>query len=192
MKLDLHTHCREATACPTPSLDIVKDIVAAVKAKGLDGIAITEHYTAAYGHEVKAIVDHYLNGEILVIPGQETDKVFLGVNKGVLHVVELYLPGDVTFRFVAHPGHPYIVDLDSHIDGTIHGIELRNPLHDDEMDEKEIRQLAEKHDLVLLANSDAHTLGDIGIFYNDVEIEELCARARRGQPDSDSSNQSER
>lgn len=180
LKLDLHTHCREATACPTPSLDIVRDIVAAAKAKGLDGIAITEHYTGAYGHEVKEIVDRYLDGEILVIPGQEIDRVFLGVAKGLLHVVELYLPGDVTFRFIAHPGHPSARDLDSHIDGSIHGIEVRNPLHDDEMDEERIRQLAEKHNLILLANSDAHTLSDIGVFYNEIEIEELCARARGG------------
>lgn len=180
MKLDLHTHCREATACPTPSLDIVRDIVAAVKAKGLDGIAITEHYTEAYGREVKRIVDRYLNGEILVIPGQEIDRVFLGVDRGLLHVVELYLPGDVTFRFIAHPGHPSVSNLDSRMDGSIHGIEIRNPLHGDEMDEERIRQLAEKYNLILLANSDAHSLSDIGTFYNEIEIEELCARARRG------------
>ena len=178
MKLDLHTHCREATACPTPTLDIVKRIVAAVKNKGLDGIAITEHYTASYGYEVKEIVDHYLNGEIVVIPGKEIDKMFLGIEKGLFHVVELYLPGEVTFRFIAHPGHPHVRDLDSHIDNSIHGIELRNPSHTNEMDEKGIRLLAQKHDLVLLANSDAHSLDDIGRFHNEIEIEELCARAR--------------
>jgi len=40
----------------------VKEIVAAVKAKGLDGIAITEHYTDSYGYRVKEIVDGHLNG----------------------------------------------------------------------------------------------------------------------------------
>jgi hypothetical protein len=50
LKLDLHTHCREATACPTPTLSTVKRIVAAVKSRGLDGVAITEHYTERYGY----------------------------------------------------------------------------------------------------------------------------------------------
>ena len=179
MKLDLHTHCREATACPRPTLDIVRRIVAAVKIRGLDGIAITEHYTEAYGYEVREIVACHLNGEILVIAGQEIDKMFLGINKGLFHVVELYLPGDTTFRFIAHPGRPYIRDLDSQIDDSIHGIELRSLWHDDKMDEASIRELAEKHDLLLLTNSDAHVLSDIGKYYNEIDIAELYARARR-------------
>ena len=180
MKLDLHTHCREATACPTPSIDIVKRIVAAVKAKGLDGIAVTEHYTSAYAYKVKEIVDQHFGGEITIIPGREIDKMYLGIDRGVVHVVELFLPGELTFRFIAHPGHPYARDLGSRIDGDIHGIELRNPSHDGEMDENMIRRLAEEHDLLLLCNSDAHSLGDIGTYYNEIDIEDLCLRARAG------------
>ncbi|UCG83906.1 MAG: PHP domain-containing protein, partial [Dehalococcoidia bacterium] len=95
-----------------------------------------------------------------------------------IHVVELYLPGEVTFRFIAHPGYPYVRDLDSHIDGGIYGIELKNAAHRDEMDEQEIRRIAEKHNLLLLTNSDAHDLNDIGTYYNEIGIEELIARAR--------------
>ncbi len=179
MKLDLHTHCREATGCPDPTPDIVRRIVAAVKAQGLDGIAITEHYTDSYAYEVKEIVHRYFNDEILVIPGREIDRVFLRIEKGLFHLVELYLPGDITFRFIAHPGHPHIRDLGSYIDGDIHGIELRNPEHDHEMNDSMIRELAEKHDLLLLTNSDAHSLADIGTYYNEIDIEVLCARARK-------------
>ena len=177
MKLDLHTHCREATACPDPSLEIVARIVAAVKSSGLDGIAVTEHYTDSYSYAVKEIVDRHFNSDIMIIPGREIDRVFLGIDKGVAHLVELYLPGDVTFRFLAHPGHPYVRDLDSVIDDGIHGIELKNPNHEGEMDEARIRELAEKHDLILLTNSDAHALSDIGTYYNEIDIEELRARA---------------
>ncbi len=171
MKLDLHTHCGEATSLYMPNLDIVKRIVAAVQSRGLDGIGVTEHYNKTYGHKVKEMVEQHLGSEVLIIPGQEIDK-------GPLHVVLLYLPDDITFRFIAHPGYPPVDDLSAHIDGSIHGIELRNPLHDDEMDEGLIRSLAEKHDLLLLADSDAHFLSDIGTYYNEIEIEELCARAR--------------
>ncbi len=180
LKLDLHTHCREATAGATPTIAIAKRIISAVKAGGLDGIAITEHYTHHYGREVQEIVDGHLKGEIVVIPGKEIDRMLAGRELGVIHMVELYLPGDITFRFIAHPGYPYVKNLDSHIDGSIHGIELKNPAHMDEMDEQEIVELAGKHNLILLTNSDAHRLGDIGTFYNEIEIEELIARARAG------------
>jgi histidinol phosphatase-like PHP family hydrolase len=179
LKLDLHTHCREATGCPNPTPDIVRRIVAAVKDQGLDGIAITEHYTYSYAYEVKDIVHRHFDDEILVIPGREIDRVFLNIDKALFHLVELYLPGDVTFRFIAHPGHPHIRDLGSYIDGDIHGLELRNPQHDHEMDEDMIRQLALKHDLLLLANSDAHSLTDIGTYHNEIDIEALIARARK-------------
>lgn len=183
MKLDLHTHCREAVGRPNPTPEIVRRIIVAVKDRGLDGIAITEHYTEAYAYEVKEIVHRDFNDEILIIPGREIDRVFLGADKGVFHLVELHLPGDVTFRFVAHPGHPYISDLGSHIDGDIHGLELRNPEHDHEMNENMIRGLAERHDLLLLTNSDAHSLADIGTYYNEIDVEVLRARAsrRRGE-----------
>lgn len=155
--------------------------MAAVKRKGLDGIAVTEHYTDYYGHKVKEIVDTQLDSKIVVIPGQELDRMLLGHERGVIHVVELYLPGDLVFRFIAHPGHPYIRDLSQHIDEGIHGIELKNPLHDrDGLKEEQIKELAKKHDLILLTNSDAHRLEDIGTYHNEIEIEELCARARKG------------
>lgn len=179
MRLDLHTHCREATACPDPNPSIVERIVAAVKARGLDGIAVTEHYTESYGYAVKEIVHRYFNDEILIIPGKEIDRVFLGVEKGLFHLVELYLPEDLTFRFIAHPGHPQINNLGDYIDGDIHGIELRNPTHDRDMDRAMIQELAREHNLILLTNSDAHSLEDIGAYHNEIHMEDLCLRAGR-------------
>ena len=181
MKIDLHTHCREATACPTPTFEIVERILAAVKRKGLDGIAVTEHYTNYYGHKVKEIVDTQFDDKVVVVPGQEVARMLSGREPGVIHVVELYLPDDLIFRFIAHPGHPYVKDLSQYIDEGIHGIELKNPLHDgDGLTEKQIEELAEKHGLILLTNSDAHRLENIGTYYNEIEIEELCALARKG------------
>ncbi len=170
MKLDLHTHCFEATCVYNPNRDSVARIVAAVRARGLDGIGVTDHYYEAYGYKVRAIVEEHFPGQLLVIPGQEIDK-------GKLHVVVLYLPGDLTFRFVAHPGYPRSGDFSAEIDETIHGIEVHNPTHDDEMDQEAIRNAARKHNLLLLQNSDAHFLSDIGKYYNEITIEELCARA---------------
>jgi len=172
LKLDLHTHCGEATSLYTPTLAVVKDIVNAVQSRGLDGIAITEHYNRLYGYKVKEMVEQQLNSDVLIIPGQEIDK-------GHLHVVLLYLPGDLTFRFVAHPGYPPVQDLASELDDTIHGLEMNNPMHDDEIDRDLVQRIAADRDLILLRNSDAHFLSDIGRYYNDIDIDRLCERARR-------------
>ena len=174
MKIDLHTHCREATATPHPNLDTVKRIVDAVKKKGLDGIALTDHYTSGFGRAVKRMVDEELKGEITVIPGQEIDFMFsAGRERGVIHMVELFLPDELVFRFIAHPGHPYVRDLGARINGDIHGIELKNPSHERDMDEKNIRQVAHDHGLILLTNSDAHRLRDIGTYHNEIELSDL-------------------
>lgn len=171
LRLDLHTHCGEGVNRTAPTVELVGEIVCAVKARGLHGIGITEHYNKDWGFKVRQMVESHFAGEILIIPGQEIDR-------GRLHVAVLYLPGGLTFRFVVHPGHPK-VDFNSLIDGSIHGIEIRNPAHDHEMDQAAIRRAAKEHDLIVLQNSDAHYLSDIGRYFNEISIEELCARAGR-------------
>ncbi|MBM4445683.1 MAG: hypothetical protein FJ020_10395, partial [Chloroflexi bacterium] len=165
-------HCGEATSLYTPTLEIAKQIVEAAKSRGLDGLAITEHNNRAYGYKVKQLVEQHLHEDILIIPGQEIDR-------GPLHIVVLYLPDETTFRFVGHPGYPPVKDLASAIDGSIHGLEIRNPTHDDEIDSPLVERIARQRGLLLLSNSDAHFLSDIGKYYTEIELEELCARARR-------------
>ncbi len=172
LKLDLHTHCGEATGCRgsggrrDPNQKVVREIVEAVQARGLDGIAITDHDDHSFAYHVKAIVDRDFAGQIMIIPGSERH-CRLG------HVVELYLPGEITFRFLAHPGS--IVRHLLEESDNFHGIELDNNGH--RIDKQVAREAAEKHDLLLLSNSDAHDLCDIGHYYNEISLEELVARA---------------
>ena len=165
MKLDLHTHCFESLLLP--SVDSVRRIVSAAKAKGLDGIAVTEHHKRDYGYQTRDILKRYFNNEILIIPGQE-------IPTGPVEIVELYLPCNATFRFLAHPGLPG--DFEDYVDG-VHAIEIDNALHNWHMDKEKIRMVAEKHGLLLLRNSDAHHQNDIGEYYNEITLEELCALA---------------
>ena len=167
LKLDLHTHCMEATRFAPPSVDIVSQIVAKIKARGLDGIAITEHNHKDYGFRVKDIVERYFNNEVLIIPGQEVDI-------GLRQEVELYLPNNSTFRFLAHPGFPYASE--PFIIDNVQGIEIENGLHP--IDKRRVRELAEGNHLLLLSNSDAHDLDKIGVYYNEIDLEELYARAK--------------
>lgn len=166
LKLDLHTHCQEAFMLQPPTIHLIGEIIAAVKAKGLAGIGVTEHGNRHYGQKVKEIVETYYGGEILVIPGHEIDV-------GAVQIVELFLPNNSVFRFLAHPGYP----ADLRIDKGLHGIELENSLHNHHIDKELVRRLADKHDLLLLCNSDAHQLESIGQAYNEISLDELYARA---------------
>jgi hypothetical protein len=49
-----------------PSEEIVARIIAQIKARGLDGIAITEHWDKEYGFKVKEIVTRSFNNEVLI------------------------------------------------------------------------------------------------------------------------------
>ena len=167
MKLDLHIHMREATNVARPDARLVRKIIDVVRERGLDGIAITEHSDCTYGYRIKEIVDREFRGEIIVIPGQE-------VPRWPHHIVELHLGDDCVFRFVAHPGRlsrPYPEALDG-----IHGVEIQNGNW--VVDEESVRQFAEERGLILLSNSDAHSLADIGRHYNEIDLGELRARAR--------------
>jgi hypothetical protein len=120
----------------------------------LDGIAITEHHNSDFGYKVRDIVEHNFHNEVLIIPGQE-------INVWPVQIVELYLPDNKTFNFLAHPGYP-----SDHFDGMsgLHGIELYNPLHDWHIDKPKVKELAHRCDLLLLSNSDAHSIDEIGLW----------------------------
>lgn len=152
-------------------MEIVGKIIDKIKARGLDGIAVTEHYDKTYGFQVKEIAERHFPGQAIIIPGQE-------VNVWPVQVVELYLSDKVTFRFLAHPGYPG--ELTASVINGLHGIEVENPLHNWHINKQKVREIAEKYNLMLLYDSDAHSLDDIGAVYNEVTLEELFQRAQAG------------
>jgi PHP family Zn ribbon phosphoesterase len=167
LKLDLHTHCREATGYRDATVEIVGRILERIKIRELDAIAVTEHNDKAYGFRVQEIAEQAFGKGALIISGQEIDVSWHQQE------VELYLPNGSTFRFLAHPGYPsnsYTVD-------KVQGIELNNYLHDTDINKAKVRQVAEQHSLLMLNNSDAHWLSDIGRYYNEISLEDLYARA---------------
>jgi len=168
LKLDLHTHCCEATGYREPTVEIVGRILERIKVRELDGIAITEHHNKDYGFKVKEIVERFFGNGVLIIPGQEIDV------RSHQQEVELYLPDGSTFRFLAHPGYP----SNSYTVENVQGIEIDNDVHDGDINKAKVQTLAEKHGLLLLSNSDAHWLSDIGRYYNEISLEELYARAK--------------
>ncbi|OIP31678.1 MAG: hypothetical protein AUK23_06215 [Deltaproteobacteria bacterium CG2_30_43_15] len=168
IKIDLHTHCLESTGDPIPSIDTVRKIIRQVKKRGLDGIAVTDHDKKDYGFRVKEVTDLHFPGEIVIIPGQE-------ISLHREHVVELYLPNDAVFRFCAHPffGGHFREFLKKEGD-KIHGIEIKNAAW--QLQEDKVKEVARKYNLITLENSDAHSIRDIGLHYNEIELEELYKR----------------
>jgi len=172
MKLDLHTHCMEATDLDEyPDIKTVKKIVEAVKSRGLDGIAVTEHNSEKYGFRIKKIVEEKLNNQIIIIPGREI--VVQEINWA--EMVELFLPNGLIFRFLPHPCYPFPGDDGFNYDlKKLHGIEICNALHDRQINKKRVSEISDKYNLVMLKNSDAHSLENIGLFYNEISLEKLC------------------
>jgi len=165
LRLDLHTHCREAIGFACPDLEAVQKIANMIKKKGLNGIAITDHVDKDYAFQMQELAQRYLNHEISIIPGQE-------LNRGLHHVVELYLSDGIVFRFIAHPGYPSSRWAEEGSLDDIHGLEITNGNWD--IDQAMVKEVARKHKLMLLSNSDAHHLERIGLHYNEIDLRELC------------------
>jgi len=169
LKLDLHTHIFEQYQLSSPgevTPEMVEKIIERALLAGLDGIAITEHGSKNYGYRVMEIMDTHFNGEIFVIPGREFDT-------GRIHYVELDIPGKdiLPFRFIAHPGYPGKAADNAQ---GFNGIEIENAAHNWHIKRGEVEKIAEEHNLVLLSNSDAHLMKDIGKCYTEISLEDLC------------------
>lgn len=173
LKLDLHTHLDEATSAREPTADIVLRVVQLARSRGLDGLALTSHNNPEYGFKFKAVADEVVGDGFVVIPGQEMDQY--SKNRQIL---ELYLPGGVTFRVLAHPGVP-----SGNLDGDLsdlHGIEIRNSVHDWHIETERVLRLAQEYQLILVGVSDSHYLHQLGKGYTLTNLEELSARVRNG------------
>ena len=143
-----------------------------MRERGLDGIALTEHWNVEHGWKLKEIIEELYGDEFVVLVGQELDI------STTQQVTEIYLPNDVTYRYLCHPGYP---GNDWSVPENLHGIEIENGMHSWHMNRPRIQALAEEHNLMLLKNSDAHYLEKIGVYYNELALEELVARVT-GEP----------
>jgi len=167
LRLDLHTHPLEAILFGPITREVVAEIVHYAHLRGLDGIGATEHHSTEVGYEIKRLVEQFFPGQLVVIPGQE-------VEVDSHQEVELYLPGGRVFRFLAHP----VADREFEGFDRVQGIEVDNGLHS-HIDAARVEAVAKQHDLLLLSNSDAHSLAAIGQLSTEVAWEDLMGRAIR-------------
>ena len=176
LRLDLHVH-----SSFSDGRDGVEEILKAALEGGLDGIAITDHDTLEGSFEAERTVGRE-GLELLVIPGVEVSTsdghlIALGVR-------ELPPPGrspEETIEFVrarggitvvSHPFHLFrhsmyrIPDCDA--------VEVYNSKYIFGIANFWAKKMAERRGLPMVAGSDAHMAGTVGLGVTVVEVEEGC------------------
>ena len=181
VKLDLHTHVWEAFNFQDPTPAMARQVVAKIKDRGIDGIAVTDHRNKEWSFRFRDLVEREYPGEVIIIPGWEIEVRPPQSPFSEYQIAELFLPGGGTFRSYCHPGY-YSPDII--IEDGIHAIEIDNYIHNWHIRKAQVSEVAEAHDLMVLEVSDAHNLENIGLRYTEVELEELYRRA--GEPTADS------
>ena len=181
VKLDLHTHIWEAFNFQSPTKSMAQMVVAQIKSRGIDGIAITDHRSKDWAFEFRELVETHFPGQAIIIPGWEIEIRPSHNPFAEYQVAELFLPGGGVFRSYCHPGY-YSPDIV--IEDNIHAIEIDNYIHNWHIRKDQVGEIAKAHGLLLLEVSDAHNLENIGLRYTELELEELYRRAAPGSGNS--------
>ena len=174
VKLDIHTHVGEMFGFQTPTPEIAETVITQIRAAGLDGIAVTDHWRPDWGLELYRVIERHFPNQVIIIPGQEIDVRPARSPFDEYHCTELYLPGGRLFRTYCHPGYytPNII-----IEDDIHGIEIANSHHNWHIRRAQAEQVAAAHGLLTFSVSDANTLGEIGAGSTDVDLDDMLRRA---------------
>ena len=174
LKLDLHTHIWEAFNFAPPSVEIAAQVVAQIRRRGIDGIAITDHRHQDWAFDLQELVERHFPGEAVILPGWEIEIRPESNPFAEYQVAEIFLPNGGVFRTYCHPGYysPEII-----IEPEVHAIEIDNYIHNWHIRKKQVSGVAEEHGLLLLEVSDAHNLENVGLRYTEVDLDDLYARA---------------
>lgn len=194
MKIDLHVHCRERSSCSRASETELLN--AAVRA-GLDALAFTDHDRLTPAARLEALNRQYapfriFSGVEVTLP--EEHIVVLGIQNPALESLDWnyvslwhYVRQMGGFMTLAHPFrfHNYIgVPIDRYPPDAVevHSINTAGS------SEQRICDLAARLGISLLSDSDAHTTGPIGRYFNQVAADasndaELISLLKSGQPE---------
>jgi histidinol phosphatase-like PHP family hydrolase len=172
LKIDLHVHCSNRSACAVVSED--EQIKAAI-AGGLDAIVFCDHARQVEKEHLVDLNRKYapfmIFGGIEITVGIE-DLLVIGVHDQCLEqnnwtYPELYgwVREHEGFIALAHPFRYHeVIDLDL-VQYPPDAIELHSPNTSPSFD-TEIRKTANQIEAGLLSNSDAHSSKPLGRFYN--------------------------
>jgi predicted metal-dependent phosphoesterase TrpH len=190
VKIDLHVHARERSYCAHSS---EQRLIEAAIAAGLDALVLTDHDRLVPREHLAELNARYapfrLFGGIEVSTESEHVLV-LGVCHPVLECkdwsyadLQTFVKKQGGFLAIAHPFRwgNLDADLEEHPPDALE-VHTRNTPG---WAEARIRDLAARHDLVLLCNTDAHHARQLGEYYNvllgdPADEAELLRLLRRG------------
>ncbi len=174
VRLDIHTHVGEMFGFQPPTPEIAETVIDRIRAAGLDGIAVTDHWRRDWGLQLHRVVEQHFPNEVIIIPGHEIDVRPASSPFDEYHCTELYLPEGRLFRTYCHPGY-YTSNIV--IEANIHGIEVANSHHDWHIRRAQVERVAETHGLLTFSVSDANVLTEIGAGSTEVDLDEMMRRA---------------
>ena len=174
MKIDLHVHCRERSACSRASEN---DLIQHAISIGLDAIAFTDHDCLVSPTHLAELNQRFAPFQIfggIEITLPEEHVLVFGVQDPALES-QAWNYSDL-WHFVRQKSglmalaHPF--RFQNYIGAAIDqyppdAIEIHS-LNTDPRHETRIRSIAENLDLRLLSNSDAHITSPLGRFYNQL------------------------
>ena len=192
MKIDLHVHSKERSACGRASEE--EQIHAAMKA-GLDAIVFTDHHRLAPLERLKELTDRYTPFRIfggIEINTNGEDVLVLGLHDAALESskwaysdLHAFVRDHAGFIVLAHPFryHPQIaIEVDRFVPDALEVRSPNTPL----AAEDRIREIASRLGIPVLCNSDAHSTDALGTHYNVLEKppsdeQEMMALLRSGR-----------
>ena len=88
VRLDLHTHIGEMFGFAPPTPDIAAQVIARIRAAGLDGVAVTDHWRQDWGLALHRVAEQHFPGQAIIIPGRRQCPARLPM-PGIRHPGEL-------------------------------------------------------------------------------------------------------
>lgn len=200
MRVDLHVHDRDRSPCATDSDE--SQVRAAIES-GLEGLAFTNHFKLVPETRLAELRRTFTPFRIfsgIEITADQEDWLVLGLRDAQLECRDWDYPA--LWRFVRESGgfialaHPFRWAACIHADLALYppdAIEVRSN-NTPPARENEIRALAERYGLATLCDSDGHSNGMIGKYWNDLpgapetdaellgSLRQLCREAQQPTP----------
>jgi histidinol phosphatase-like PHP family hydrolase len=192
MKIDLHVHSKERSACGRASEE---EQIRTAMAAGLDAIVFTDHHRLAPLERLKELNDRYAPFRIfggIEITTNDEDVLILGLHDAALESSKWAYPDlhafvreHGGFIILAHPFryHPQVtIEVDRFVPDALEVHSINTPV----AAEGHIREIASRLGIPVLCNSDAHSPDALGTHYNILERtpsdeQEMMALLRSGR-----------
>jgi len=181
MKIDMHIHTKYSGDSISEPYKIMK----IAKKKGLNGVAVTDHNTTKGWKEMlregkRFGIEVVLGEEIRIIDHQNIYEILaLFLNDEIIShnrnevIDEIKKQGGIVC--ISHPFDPHktrIINFDNLVN-KIDSIEVFNSRVISKSHNKRALVFAEKHNLGMIAGSDAHTEREVGNAYTMADVDSL-------------------